>query len=191
MIVQCPYCDREAPVFCNGTVRCQDCLRQYYVHRQGRRTTTWAVAGEKQLRYIGFELLDLEAGVFRATRQSTGYDLAAIESGLVWPGFCRAFDTGVRLYMAPDQHVDLRQRSGWFRKGLVVNAGLIDPDFTDSVKILCRCVRPWPIRVRIGDRLAQIVLPDDTLLIQHGAPYPVEAPIEGRERIGGLGSTGR
>jgi len=192
MIITCPFCAQDQAVYYTGKTRCPMCQKQFHVEREGDKCTVLALHNPLIPRYIGFELVHFCAQPpIRATQRSTGYDLAVAEGGLVWPGFARVFDTGIRLYMAPDQHVDLRQRSGWFRKGLVVNPGLIDPDFRETVKVLCRCIRPWPIKVRPGDRLVQVVLPDDVLLVFHGTPYPVLAPIQGRERIGGLGSTGR
>lgn len=192
MIITCPFCAQDQAVYYTGKTRCPMCSRPFYVERSGNAYTVLALVDELQPRFIGYEQVHPNAQPpTRATQRSTGYDLAVVEGGLVWPGFARVFDTGLKVYMAPDQHIDLRQRSGWFRKGLVLNPGLIDPDFRETIKILCCNVRPWPIKVRPGDRLAQVVLPDGVLFTQHGAPYPILAPIMGRERIGGLGSTGR
>jgi dUTP pyrophosphatase len=73
-------------------------------------------------------------------------------------------------------------RSGLALRGLAVaNApGIIDADYTDTIKVLLhnRTQGDWIIEA--GDRIAQLVF----------TPFVVGDDIPADERIGGLGSTG-
>ncbi len=189
--IQCGYCSGDTPIYHLGVSQCVHCGRNQLIKDIGGRLWVYPVDTDEYT-YIGYELVDYYAlPPICMTRQSAGYDLTVVEGGIVAPGVCRVFDTGVRYHMVPPLSFALQGRSSWFQRGLVVNPGLIDADFKDTVKILVRNVRLLPIRVKRGDRLAQVALPPYVKFAQHDTSYTVLAPVAGDIRAGGLGSTGR
>jgi deoxyuridine 5'-triphosphate nucleotidohydrolase len=147
-------------------------------------------------RYIYYELARPGANPPTAkTRHAAGYDVSVVQGTIVWPFMTRILDTGLRFHMDPDLSFTLRPRSSWDKRGLYVHPGLIDADFEDTVKIICRNQSLRPIRIRKGDWIAQIRL-DPGIALAHWYDYD-EFPITlaprkyDTARTGGLGSTGR
>jgi deoxycytidine triphosphate deaminase len=54
------------------------------------------------------------------------------------------------VHIASDQHVELRQRSSWFRKGLSVNLGPTDVDSRETVKVLRRREKSKPTALQLS-----------------------------------------
>ena len=143
----------------------------------------------------------------RATNGSAGYDISSLTSGWVWPFRARLFETGLQFFMRPDQNFFCQNRSSVFKRGLIVNNSPCDSDyrwthdkdgFLEPLtwKLLVRNVTLLPIKVAKGDRLAQIVLPNDGYfdwVTNHPGAYNLINGIGWGDagRNGGLGSTGK
>lgn len=142
----------------------------------------------------------------KATTSSVGYDLCTIESGIVWPFRAKMFETGLQFFMDPDQHFTCVNRSSVFKRGLTINNSPIDPDYRWRIdrngqlkpltwKLLVRNMTLLPIKVAYHERLAQIILPNDTTfdwVTSHPrARYVTQASEWNFSRRGGIGSTGR
>lgn len=189
--IVCGYCNGETPAYQLGVITCVHCGRQMVIKDVGGKLWVYPVDTDEYT-YIYYELKSILAlPPIRMTQESAGYDLTVIEGGTVLPGTCKAFDTGVCYHMQAPMSFSLQGRSSWFKKGLIVNPGLIDPDFKDTVKVLVRNVHLLPIRVEYGDRLAQVALPMHILFAQYDSAYHVLAPVKRQGRDGGIGSTGR
>jgi dUTP pyrophosphatase len=126
----------------------------------------------------------------KATSGSAGFDLYAAESVSFWPGTVVAISTGLEMEIEPGYEVQIRPRSGLAAKQgvTVINSpGTIDSDFRGVVKVLlCRVAGTDPLRISVGDRIAQMVvnkLPDVEL-------QEVSELSETQRGSGGFGSTG-
>jgi dUTPase len=144
----------------------------------------------------------------KSSELAAGWDLAVAEGGIVWPGRSRRFSTGLQFFLEPWQSLTMSNRSGVFVHGLIVNNSPCDPDYRwqkDSKtfeivpsiwNVVVRNIGLLPYRVRVGDRLGQVLLPYGWYFIEAEAVLS-EAEIYSRMewfatlRSGGFGSTGR
>lgn len=99
-----------------------------------------------------------------------------------------AYDTGIAMAI-PAGHVGLiRPRSGWAVKhGIDTMAGVIDPPFRGTVKVVLENRGGAGLRIYRGDRIAQLLI----LPVPEFEPVKVEALGETARGAGGFGSTGR
>ena len=84
----------------------------------------------------------------RGSEQSAGYDLYSYEEKNILPGETKLFDTGISF----------RVPIGLSKKGLLVNAGVIDRDYTGPVKIMLHNLSNDNYLVKKNDRIAQLIL---------------------------------
>jgi len=131
----------------------------------------------------------------RHTEKSVGYDISVVVGRILapGPGHGVALDTGIRFHMEWPDYIELKARSSSFVYGLLVHPGIIDPDFTETVKVLVANFTRSHLQINPGTRLAQFILgPHQTLEpIEHlddaRAAWSQDLP----RRTGGIGSTGR
>lgn len=125
-----------------------------------------------------------------ATDGAAGMDLPAAEAATIEPGTWISIATGLRMELPPGYEAQVRPRSGLaLRHGVTVlnSPGTVDADYRGEVRVLLINHGPEPFSVRIGDRIAQMVI----------APV-TRAAVEGVDRLeetvrgaGGFGHTGR
>ncbi len=133
--------------------------------------------------------VEIRSGVYRvsrSTKHSAGYDLRCTESFTVTHGEITIVSTGVYVRMPVDTMGMVCSRSGLATKGIiVVNApGIIDPDYTQEVKVIMTRLIPGSVSFTAGDRIAQLVF-------TKWLPTTVDANTTfAPERTGGFGSTG-
>jgi dUTP pyrophosphatase len=134
--------------------------------------------------------LDLPAPA-RATAESVGFDLRArVEDEVeIGPGERRLVPTGVAVALPPGFEAQVRPRSGLaLRQGLtLVNSpGTVDSDYRGEIAAVLINLGREPVRVRRGDRIAQLVVqraPAVTLVEVEDLP-------ESARGAGGFGSSG-
>lgn len=134
----------------------------------------------------GFKKMEDEAIIpTRATKYSAGYDLHSLRDYILYSGTMVRVETGIAVYMPPDEWFAIVPRSGLCLKhGITVDnsPAVIDSDFyPKAVSVLLRNNGDQPFRIRQGDRVAQgifmrYLLADDD-------------DTQG-ERLGGFGHTG-
>ena len=108
------------------------------------------------------EGLDLPAPE-RATAQAAGFDLRARVDGSLelLPGARGVVPTGIAIALPPGFEAQVRPRSGLAMKhGLsVINApGTVDSDYRGEIRVLLINLGQEPMRIRRGDRIAQLVV---------------------------------
>lgn len=89
-----------------------------------------------------------------------GYDIKSGEDVLILPGRGAVIETGLHVYIPSYLFGVVQGRSGLSINHNIEtgNAGIIDPGFTGSIKVkLYNKDLNEPFRVRIGDRIAQLV----------------------------------
>jgi len=124
----------------------------------------------------------------RATGAAAGYDLSSCEH-IVVPAHGRTLvSTGIAVSVPPGTYGRVAPRSGLaVRNGLDVGAGVIDEDYRGELKVLLFNHSDDDFTVRVGDRIAQLVLeriytPD--VVVVTGLPQTSRGS-------GAFGSTGR
>ncbi len=125
------------------------------------------------------------------TPGAAGMDLLAdVDPEMVLaPGERRLVPTGLALAIPPGFEGQVRPRSGLAaREGLtVLNApGTIDADYRGEVQVLLVNLGREPVRIRRGDRIAQLVIGPVARVGWH----EVTALPESARGEGGFGSTG-
>ena len=127
----------------------------------------------------------------RATAQAAGFDLRARvdDSMELLPGARGVVPTGIAIALPPGFEAQVRPRSGLAMKhGLsVINApGTVDSDYRGEIRVLLINLGDEPVRIRRGDRIAQLVvqrLPEIVLRETPELPRTVRG-------TGGFGHTG-
>jgi dUTP pyrophosphatase len=126
----------------------------------------------------------------RAHADDAGLDLRSIENIEIPPGERRRVRTGLRVAIPPGHGGLVLPRSGLaLRSGLTLlnSPGLIDPGYRGDVDVIAHNTDLHePVRLSVGDRIAQLVL------VRLAALEPSvvdELPASERDE-GGFGSTG-
>ena len=123
----------------------------------------------------------------RGSEQAAGYDLYTIDEGRLIPKQTRLFDTGISFTVPEGTYGRIAPRSGLSKKGILVNAGVVDRDYTGPVKVMLHNLSDDMYQVKKNDRIAQ-------LIIEKIATPIIEevGSLEETDRgDGGFGSTGR
>jgi dUTP pyrophosphatase len=123
----------------------------------------------------------------RGSEQAAGYDLYTIDEGRLMPKQTRLFDTGISFTVPEGTYGRIAPRSGLSKKGILVNAGVVDRDYTGPVKVMLHNLSDEMYQVKKNDRIAQ-------LIIEKIATPIIEevGSLEETDRgEGGFGSTGR
>lgn len=126
-----------------------------------------------------------------ATSGSAGYDLSSCVDDVVPARSWKAIETGI-VVQFPDKVCYLRiaPRSGLaFKKGIDVFAGVVDSDYTGTIKVILMNNGDEDFEIKKGDRIAQMIYerifkPE---LVQVSSMDELEETSRGS---GGFGSTG-
>ena len=125
-----------------------------------------------------------------ATAHAAGLDLAAAEALTLAPGARAAVGTGLALGLPEGFEGQVRPRSGLaLNHGVtVLNApGTVDADYRGEVKVLLVNLSDVPFEVRVGARIAQLVVAP----VARAGWAEVERLDDTPRGAGGFGHTGR
>jgi dUTP pyrophosphatase len=123
----------------------------------------------------------------RGSEQAAGYDLYTINEGRLMPKQTRLFDTGISFTVPEGTYGRIAPRSGLSKKGILVNAGVVDRDYTGPVKVMLHNLSDKMYQVNKNDRIAQLIIEKiATPIIEE-----VESLVDTNRGDGGFGSTGR
>lgn len=88
-----------------------------------------------------------------------GYDLFVVEEKWLWPLQGAVLDTGWRVKIPVGCWGSIKSRSSTFiKRRIKVYEGVIDSGYTGPLKIIVQNMSLLPKRVRLGDRLAQLII---------------------------------
>ena len=129
----------------------------------------------------------------RQTAFSAGYDLSSVETIDLQPGHRYAVDTGLSMAIPKGYYGRVAPRSGLaVKSGLDVLAGVIDSDYTLTVKVVLINLGQEAVHIKSGDRIAQLIiekcLAPEVRLVDSLPPPDSSDPL--LIRRGGFGSTG-
>jgi len=122
----------------------------------------------------------------RGSDDAAGYDLYTNEGGRISPGQTRLYDTGLSFKVPIGTYGRIAPRSGLSKKGIMVNAGVIDRDYTGPVKIMLHNLSGDTYVVQKDDRIAQLILEK----IETPNMILVDSLEDTKRGSGGFGSTG-
>lgn len=125
----------------------------------------------------------------RATPESAGFDLHAIEDFTICPGEHKSVRTGLAFELPPAYAMLVYPRSGNAKKyGITLSnaVGVVDSDYRGEVMVLLHNAGHYEVSFKTGDRIAQAIihaLPDIELI-------ECEELNDTERGKGGFGSTG-
>jgi dUTP pyrophosphatase len=94
----------------------------------------------------------------RKTFGSAGYDISSLIDHTIPVGSSKLIDTGLAFTVPNGTYGQLAPRSGLSCKGIFVNAGVIDRDYTGHVKVLLFNFGNEDFEIKKGDRIAQLII---------------------------------
>ena len=123
----------------------------------------------------------------RGSDEAAGYDLYSYESETVAPNQIKLIDTGISIKVPEGTYGRIAPRSSVSKKGILVNAGVIDRDYRGPVKIMLHNLSNNDYVINKNDRIAQLILEQIKT-----PPVELVEELDDTERgEGGFGSTGK
>lgn len=124
----------------------------------------------------------------RAHEKDAGLDLHCAKGGIIWPHGSRTFDTGVHIELPPGTFGKVESKSGLNVNHSVVSCGgVIDEEYTGSIRVKLYNLGWLPYRVHDGDKIAQLIITDC-----RKPPVEIVGTLKKTKRgENGFGSTGR
>ena len=94
----------------------------------------------------------------KSTQGAAGWDLYAAAEAVIMPGETRVIETGISITVPQGTYGRITPRSGLaVRSSIMVNAGVIDMDYTGEVKVVLVNLGKSSFAVNQGDRVAQLI----------------------------------
>lgn len=94
----------------------------------------------------------------RATSRSVGYDLFPVETVTVPLDSTEVIEIGIRVILPPGYYGKIESRSSLASKGVCARGGVIDPDYTGSLKVILENRGRQTFEFRPSRAVAQLVL---------------------------------
>jgi dUTP pyrophosphatase len=128
------------------------------------------------------------------TEGAAGFDIASNEDVMIQPGETVLVGTGLGFVLMSGWEAQIRLRSSWGLKGLIIpNApGTIDEDYRGEIKVMLHNLTSLPIKINSGERVAQVICaqnyrPKIHIMDSDEWNSPLNKTLRGE---GGFGSTG-
>lgn len=88
-----------------------------------------------------------------------GFDISSVEDIIIPPNSWKLVNTGIGITVPIGTYGRLAPRSGVSTKGIMINAGVIDYNYTGIIKCLMMNLSPdKEYQVKKGDRICQLIL---------------------------------
>ena len=94
----------------------------------------------------------------RKTTGCAGYDISSLLDYTIPINSSKLIQTGLAFTVPYNTYGQLAPRSGLSCKGIFVNAGVIDKDYTGHVKVLLFNFSNQDFEIKTGDRIAQLII---------------------------------
>jgi dUTP pyrophosphatase len=124
-----------------------------------------------------------------ATEGSVGFDLHALKSTTVYPGFLLMIHTGLSFSIPEGFEMQVRQRSGLslkFPSYIAIGVGTIDSDYRGEIMVPIQNNTHKNFEINAGDRIAQAIISPVYI-----AKFIVVDELDETKRgVGGYGHTG-
>ena len=122
---------------------------------------------------------------YRATNHSAGYDLCSCEDITIFAS--GVVNTGITVVIPDHCYGHISGRSSLAKKGIAIGGGVVDSDYRDEIKVILFNFSEEPFHITKGQRIAQLILTNITVLpvIHNGVTIEDKNVV----RVGGFGST--
>lgn len=94
----------------------------------------------------------------KAHQNDAGYDLCALQDGVIFPNARALFDTGVHIAIPSGYEGHIRSRSSMMLKKGCITDGTIDSGYTGSVGVILFNLSGKLVEIKKGERIAQLVI---------------------------------
>lgn len=94
----------------------------------------------------------------RGSELAAGYDLYSYESAIIKSNEIKLIDTGISIKVPETTYGRIAPRSSVSKKGILINAGVIDRDYRGPVKIMVHNLSNFNYVIHKNDRIAQLIL---------------------------------
>ena len=122
----------------------------------------------------------------RGSDEAAGYDLYSYENQTITPNKIKLIDTGISIRVPEGTYGRIAPRSSVSKKGILINAGVIDRDYRGPVKVMVHNLSNNDYVINKNDRIAQLILEQIKT-----PPVELVEELDNTERgDGGFGSTG-
>ena len=122
----------------------------------------------------------------RGSDDAAGYDLYSYESETIVSNQIKLIDTGISIRVPEGTYGRIAPRSSVSKKGILINAGVIDRDYRGPVKVMVHNLSNNDYVINKNDRIAQLILEKIKT-----PPVELVEELDDTERgAGGFGSTG-
>jgi dUTP pyrophosphatase len=122
----------------------------------------------------------------RGSDEAAGYDLYSYESETIVSNQIKLIDTGISIRVPEGTYGRIAPRSSVSKKGILINAGVIDRDYRGPVKVMVHNLSNNHYVINKNDRIAQLILEKIKT-----PPVELVEELDDTERgAGGFGSTG-
>ena len=122
----------------------------------------------------------------RGSDEAAGYDLYSYENQTITPNKIKLIDTGISIRVPEGTYGRIAPRSSVSKKGILINAGVIDRDYRGPVKVMVHNLSNNDYVINKNDRIAQLILEQIKT-----PPVELVEELDDTERgEGGFGSTG-
>ena len=125
----------------------------------------------------------------RATEGSVGYDVFAYNEKVIPKHSVRRICIGIKIEMSPDIFAEFKSRSSYVLKNLVVEGGVIDPDYRGLLYVCLRNHNDEDVLIKKDQKIAQLIF--------YRCVFPDFVKLQEKEKLnetvrneGGFGSTG-
>ena len=108
----------------------------------------------------------------RSYKRSVGIDLKSPINEKLRPGETKSIDLQVSIELRNNTFLKLHSRSSMVLRGIICDGGVIDPDFTDSIKVILTNTSKHTQFITRGDKIVQgIVTPTRILPLMDTATF--------------------
>jgi dUTP pyrophosphatase len=94
----------------------------------------------------------------RGSDEAAGYDLYSYENQTITPNKIKLIDTGISIRVPEGTYGRIAPRSSVSKKGILINAGVIDRDYRGPVKVMVHNLSNNDYVINKNDRIAQLIL---------------------------------
>lgn len=133
----------------------------------------------------------------KAHQLDAGFDLSSQDTVCIQENSCFLFDTGIHIKLEPSEVGLILPRSSTAKYGLLVVTGVIDAGYTGSLKI--QIINPFAKKITVtkGQRLAQLVVVNNSRIGQSAYAVSLDTfenlseGISDNRKSCGFGSSGK
>ena len=93
----------------------------------------------------------------KGSTEAAGFDLSSVKNYTIFPFSHKIVDTGIQINLPPSTYGRIASRSSWSISGVHIGGGCIDRDYTGEVKVIMYNITQYPVKIRKGDRVAQLI----------------------------------